>query len=238
MAYSNSFYGIGSGQQTLRSRLWSKCLAASCTKSMTHFKLVLPWKSSTSPFKNFVQKPKLLLSICLALQSLYKQLHDAGVIYADLKPSNVLIDFHSGAVKFADFDCSKLSADFCTIGGGTVSYLSPERTADPSEVSFQDDMWALGVIILETLRGASVRNALFLVTSATLESFLNESRQEACKLYIRPTRCTHGTSVSSPRIKPGRKTRFRTNRPNPFLHPVVVFPALAVITHFVVCINL
>ena len=81
-------------------------------------------------------------------------LHSSGVVYRDLKPENVMIDFE-GHIKLTDFGLSKKffpsenkAFSFC----GTPEYLAPEilkGTGHDKAV----DYWSLGILIYEMLAG-------------------------------------------------------------------------------------
>ncbi len=83
--------------------------------------------------------------------------HQQGVVHRDLKPSNVLID-GAGTAKIADFGLAKLLAggELVTMMGevaGTPSYMAPEQAAGKIEIGPEADVYALGVILYESLTG-------------------------------------------------------------------------------------
>lgn len=85
-------------------------------------------------------------SIALALE----HLHGRGIMYRDLKPENVLLDF-DGNCKLTDFGCCKKSMKSATVVG-TPEYLAPEVILGKG-YTFAVDWWALGVMIHEFIVG-------------------------------------------------------------------------------------
>lgn len=74
--------------------------------------------------------------------------HTRGVIYTDLKPSNVLFD-ESGALKLSDFGMAILLEDLVMDGApiprrGTPYYMAPELFLEDGTHSFASDLWSLG----------------------------------------------------------------------------------------------
>jgi len=81
-------------------------------------------------------------------------LHASGVIYRDLKPENLLLNYQ-GHVVITDFGLSKEGLDpnkttktFC----GTPEYLAPEIIKG-EEYSFGVDWWSLGTLLFEMING-------------------------------------------------------------------------------------
>ena len=78
-----------------------------------------------------------------------------SLLHLDLKPRNVRIT-SSKKVKVLDFGTAKalsLSRKVTRNDFGSVAYLSPERL-ETGEVDAGADLWALGVVLYEMLRGA------------------------------------------------------------------------------------
>lgn len=96
-------------------------------------------------------------------------LHSQGVIYCDLKPSNVLLNEY-GTLKLSDFGLSKKINDYINNNGGnsdslsnssdpskpkagTPYYMAPELFSDNGVHSFFSDFWALGCVMYEMATG-------------------------------------------------------------------------------------
>lgn len=79
-------------------------------------------------------------------------LHDFSVVHQDLKPANALA-FSEGKVKLADFG---VSCNLCckAVLGGTQSYMPPEAL-QCGIVHVANDIWSLGVTIVEIASGTS-----------------------------------------------------------------------------------
>ena len=79
-----------------------------------------------------------------------------SLVHGDLKPRNVRIT-SAGHVKVLDFGIAKalsLSRKVTRNDFGTMPYLSPERL-DTGEVNELADLWAVGVMLYEMVRGTA-----------------------------------------------------------------------------------
>ena len=103
--------------------------------------------------RRFSEKRTQLYLAELAIGLFY--LHDKGIIYRDMKPENVLVDYE-GHLKLADFGLCKegiwkgktTTDTFC----GTLDYMAPEIMLR-KEYDSSADLWSLGIITYEMLHG-------------------------------------------------------------------------------------
>jgi predicted Ser/Thr protein kinase len=78
--------------------------------------------------------------------------HERNVLHRDLKPANVMIDSR-GQVIIMDFGLAGISEQLQNdVRSGTPAYMSPEQLAG-KEVTFQSDIYALGLVLYEVFTG-------------------------------------------------------------------------------------
>jgi eukaryotic-like serine/threonine-protein kinase len=112
--------------------------------------------------KQFILQNAMSLkrSLDLILQVAYAlaHLHTHGVIHRDLKPENILLT-EEGGVKVIDFGIAQLreqNKDRITQRKrmmGTPIYMSPEQKETPLKVTYNTDIYSLGIIAYELLLG-------------------------------------------------------------------------------------
>ena len=96
---------------------------------------------------------EMILQIAYALC----HLHTHGVVHGDLKPENILIT-DNDQVKLIDFGIAKMLADSeaSALAGkiaGTPIYMSPESKFGSQALTFQSDIYSLGIIAYELVLG-------------------------------------------------------------------------------------
>ena len=87
--------------------------------------------------------------------------HEREVVHRDMKPSNIFLHCDNGVVvpKLMDFGIAKLvsqEGEALTRTGallGTPQYMAPEQFRDSSKVDLRADIFAVGVMMYETITG-------------------------------------------------------------------------------------
>lgn len=82
--------------------------------------------------------------------------HGKGVIHRDVKPGNLLMG-EGGKIKLSDFGLARetrLEGDVSVSVAGTPPYMSPEQIQTPDRLSFETDIYSLGVVFYELLTGS------------------------------------------------------------------------------------
>jgi serine/threonine protein kinase len=120
--------------------------------------------------QRLAREHSLLLSatvnVLLPVISAVGTAHALGIVHRDLKPDNVFLSGPTGStagVRVLDFGIAKLTTpeamdpSAATDTGallGTPSYMSPEQSFGEKSVDHRTDIWALGVMLYESIAGA------------------------------------------------------------------------------------
>jgi eukaryotic-like serine/threonine-protein kinase len=83
-----------------------------------------------------------------------EQLHGTGFLHFDLKPGNVMVD-RLGSVKIIDFGRAVMINEKVSFLFGSPQYMAPE-THQQKGGSPRSDLYSLGLIALELLRGEAI----------------------------------------------------------------------------------
>ena len=106
-------------------------------------------------------KPRQVADVGAQMADALSYVHGHGIVHRDVKPENILVAEvptlgYTLMAKLADFgvaqfvDGSRLTGDGAIMG--TAAYISPEQ-ARGEEVGTPSDVYSLGLVLLEALRG-------------------------------------------------------------------------------------
>ncbi len=113
--------------------------------------------------ENRALSPERAVDILCQTLSALQAAHDAKIVHRDLKPDNIFITTmgdRQDFVKLLDFGISKImdhdTVSPLTVTGtmmGTPYYMAPEQAKGAKGIDHRTDIWAMGVILYETLSG-------------------------------------------------------------------------------------
>ena len=106
--------------------------------------------------------PQRAITVIAQTASALDTAHRAGLVHRDVKPSNILlvdtgIDEDTDFVYLVDFgiarDAASTGLTSTGLTVGTMTYMAPERFADPRNSDARVDVYGLGCVLYETLTG-------------------------------------------------------------------------------------
>jgi len=136
----------------------------SCYQTSAHFWLILEYCVGGDLLTLLSQDVKLPeSSIMIFARDMFvaaREIHGAGFIHCDLKPSNMLLD-EEGRVKVCGLGLSQKISAITTYSGtptqlssrGTPCYMAPEMFTPEGVHSYATDLWALGCVLYECATG-------------------------------------------------------------------------------------
>ncbi len=108
---------------------------------------------------SYVGADMLACRVFLQLLDAVEYCHSLGIYHRDLKPENILVCDGGLSVKLADFGLATTDAWTSDFGCGSTFYMSPEchtpstSATAPSYASLPNDVWSLGVILVNLTCG-------------------------------------------------------------------------------------
>ncbi|MFS1522569.1 protein kinase domain-containing protein [Microbulbifer sp. 2304DJ12-6] len=103
-----------------------------------------------------------IVNLALQVSEALHYAHRSGVVHADLKPSNIMLDYN-GRARILDFGLSRwrLTEELRTVSHsgkhlqrltGTIPYMSPELALG-QPIDYRNDIFSLGCILFEMMTG-------------------------------------------------------------------------------------
>ncbi len=82
----------------------------------------------------------------LALVEILEDIHAKGIVYGDVKSSNVIVD-PQGRLYLIDFEHAHEQRDAGTRGGGTPGYMAPQQQDGQAGATIQSDIYGCGALL-------------------------------------------------------------------------------------------
>lgn len=119
-------------------------------------------------------QPGVVIYIMRRVLRALEGLHDAGYIHCDVKPANIMIDT-AGYIKLIDYGRATLVNEKVSFLLGTPVYMAPEmHKREPALIA--SDIYTVGLVILEMLRGEPLLNRPVKTEQELLETKMKVSQ--------------------------------------------------------------
>uniref|UniRef100_A0ACD5ZPW7 Uncharacterized protein n=1 Tax=Avena sativa TaxID=4498 RepID=A0ACD5ZPW7_AVESA len=151
---------------------------------------------------------QIIKGVCQGLH----YLHQKNIVHLDLKPANILLDDNLVA-KISDFGLSRcfdvMQSRVITVKiGGTLGYLAPEFSN--GEITYQFDIYSLGVVIIEILTGKKGYHDV----DSVVESWSNMLEKSQRNVQLEQVRVCAEIGIECTDFNPAKRpdTRFILDR--------------------------
>ena len=126
-------------------------------------------------------KNKEIKNLFLQMLSAVDYVHQAGFVHRDIKPSNFMLTKEQN-IKLLDFGIAKNTEkdkeDYTVTATnsilGTPLYMSPEQIKSTKAVTYQSDIYSLGVVLWEMVMGKKLYNTQTISTFELQNKIVNE----------------------------------------------------------------
>lgn len=165
------------------------------------------------------------INILRQLLSAVSSMHKKGVIHRDLKPLNVILR-KNGTPKIIDFGIARSKSQSKRITGerdifGSEPYMSPEQRKATKDADEQSDIYSLGVILFQMLKGRppnypyDMSRENYSGISTKMEKIIRKAtakektyRYKNCEIFSREFKnINEGVKIMSKSIIIGRNTK-------------------------------
>ncbi|KAF8316218.1 kinase-like domain-containing protein, partial [Cantharellus anzutake] len=128
---------------------------------------------------------ELIKDVFLQIIDAVAYCHSRGIYHRDLKPENILCSHDGTKVYLTDFGLATQEPISHDVGIGSGYYMSPECNAGPKYDSAMNDVWSLGVILMNLCYGRNPWARADLLDE-TFRAFLSDPNYLASILPIPP----------------------------------------------------